>query len=117
MLTDREISTQAAFGKILTRSPRGDSELSRRIVTTIPDVTVSTNLGGFVTAAALWARDEMADTFRDRQIPSAQKWFFSPQGQHIELGIAEMNLFLMLGAAGLSHSLFGERLIPVGDGL
>jgi pyruvate dehydrogenase E1 component len=38
----------------------------------------------------------------------------SPRGQHIELGIAEMNLFLLLAAAGLSHSLFGERLLPVG---
>ncbi|MDB5540835.1 MAG: transketolase, partial [Devosia sp.] len=47
-------------------------------------------------------------------IPSAQKWQFTPDGQHIELGIAEMNLFLLLGAAGLSHSLFGERLLPVG---
>jgi pyruvate dehydrogenase E1 component len=46
--------------------------------------------------------------------PSTQKWQFSPAGQHIELGIAEMNLFLLLGAAGLSHSLFGERLIPIG---
>jgi pyruvate dehydrogenase complex dehydrogenase (E1) component len=43
-----------------------------------------------------------------------QKWQFTPEGQHLELGIAEMNLFLLLGAAGLSHSLFGERLIPVG---
>lgn len=25
-----------------------------------------------------------------------------------------MNLFLLLGAAGLSHSLFGKRLIPIG---
>ena len=38
----------------------------------------------------------------------------SPKGQHIELGIAEMNLFLLLAALGLSHSLFGERLLPVG---
>jgi pyruvate dehydrogenase E1 component len=38
----------------------------------------------------------------------------SPKGQHIELGIAEMNLFLTLAAAGLSDSLFGQRLIPVG---
>ncbi|MEM1163561.1 MAG: transketolase, partial [Pseudomonadota bacterium] len=52
--------------------------------------------------------------FRDEQIPSAQRWRFSPEGQHIELGIAEMNLFLLLGAAGLSHSLFGHRLLPVG---
>ena len=45
---------------------------------------------------------------------SPQKWEMSPKGQHVELGIAEMNLFLTLAAAGLSHSLFGERLIPVG---
>ncbi len=113
-LQDAEISTQAAFGKVLDEIARGDSALSRRIVTTSPDVTVSTNLGGFVNRRGLWARDEQADTFRDERIPSAQKWRFSPNGQHIELGIAEMNLFLLLGAAGLSHSLFGERLIPVG---
>ena len=113
-LKDQEISTQAAFGKILDEIARGDSDLSRRIVTTSPDVTVSTNLGGFVNRRGLWARDEQADTFRDERIPSAQKWRFAPDGQHIELGIAEMNLFLLLGAAGLSHSLFGERLIPIG---
>ncbi|MEQ8503647.1 MAG: hypothetical protein RIB84_29895, partial [Sneathiellaceae bacterium] len=55
-----------------------------------------------------------ADTFRDERVPSAQKWTMSPQGQHLELGIAEMNLFLLLGALGLSHSLFGERLLPIG---
>ena len=38
----------------------------------------------------------------------------SPKGQHFELGIAEINLFLILSALGLSHSLFGERLLPVG---
>ena len=62
----------------------------------------------------LFARREIADTFREERIASAQKWRFSPEGQHIELGIAEMNLFLLLGAAGLSHSLFGKRLLPVG---
>ena len=45
---------------------------------------------------------------------SPQKWAMSPKGQHFELGIAEMNLFLMLSALGLSHSIFGERLLPVG---
>ena len=113
-LKDTEISTQAAFGKVLDELARGDSELARRIVTTSPDVTVSTNLGAFVNRRGLFARSEQADIFRDERVPSAQKWRFSPQGQHIELGIAEMNLFLLLGAAGLSHSLFGERLLPVG---
>lgn len=37
-----------------------------------------------------------------------------PTGQHIGLGIAENNLFLMLAAAGLSRRLFGRTLLPVG---
>jgi len=113
-LDDAALSTQAGFGKILDALARSDSPLADRIVTTSPDVTVSTNLGSWVNRRGLFARDELADTFRDERVPSAQKWRFSPQGQHIELGIAEMNLFLVLGAAGLSHSLFGERLIPIG---
>ncbi|MEM8664206.1 MAG: transketolase, partial [Pseudomonadota bacterium] len=111
---DKVISTQAAFGKILEALAKGDSALAARIMTTSPDVTVSTNLGPFVNRRGLFSVGEIADTFRDERVPSAQKWRFSPEGQHIELGIAEMNLFLLLGAAGLSHSLFGERLLPVG---
>ncbi len=109
-----ETSTQAAFGKILDSIAQADSTLADRIVTTSPDVTVSTNLGPWVNRRQLFARTELADIFRAERIPSAQKWDFSPKGQHIELGIAEMNLFLLLGAAGLSHSLFGQRLIPIG---
>ena len=111
---DGEISTQAAFGKLMDQLARGDSDLAARIVTTSPDVTVSTNLGPWVNRRSLFAREEIDDTFRAENVPSAQKWRFSPQGQHVELGIAEMNLFLLMGAAGLSHQLFGERLIPVG---
>lgn len=107
-------STQAAFGRILDAIAKTDSELARRIVTTSPDVTVSTNLGPWVNRRQLFDRTPMADLFQEQRIPSAQKWSFSPEGQHIELGIAEMNLFLLLGAAGLSHQLFGERLIPIG---
>jgi len=107
-------STQAAFGKILDAIAKTDSDLARRIVTTSPDVTVSTNLGTWVNRRNLFASREMADIFQKEAIPSAQKWRFTPEGQHLELGIAEMNLFLALGAAGLSHSLFGERLLPIG---
>ena len=110
----RAISTQAGFGRILDEIARVGGPLADRIVTMAPDVTVSTNLGGWVNRRGLFARDSRVDTFRAERIPSAQKWGFSPQGQHIELGIAEMNLMLLLGAAGLSHSLFGERLIPIG---
>ena len=111
---DRVISTQAGFGKLLESLGRGESELAERILTCSPDVTVSTNLGPWVNRRNLFAPVDLADTFREERVPSAQKWRFSPQGQHIELGIAEMNLFLLLAAAGLSHSLFGKRLIPIG---
>lgn len=113
-LNDKVLSTQAGFGKILDAIAKLDGPLAERIVTTSPDVTVSTNLGPWVNRRGLFAREDIADTFRDERIPSAQKWRFSPAGQHLELGIAEMNLFLLLGVAGLSHSLFGERLLPVG---
>lgn len=110
-----KISTQEAFGKILyDLAGDKDSELARRIVTTAPDVTQSTNLGGWVNRRGLFSRDEKADTFRAQQIPSSQKWEFKDGGQHFELGIAENNLFVMLGALGLSDSVFGERLFPIG---
>ncbi len=109
------ISTQEAFGKILYEiAGTKDSPLADRIVTTSPDVTQSTNLGGWVNRRGLFARDQKEDTFRAQQIPSAQKWEFKDAGQHLELGIAENNLFVMLGALGLSHSIFGERLLPIG---
>jgi pyruvate dehydrogenase E1 component len=112
--SDREISTQMAFGKILDDLARGDSDLASRIVTTSPDVTGTTSLGPWVNRRKLFARAARADTFLDEKIPSTARWEFAPDGQHIELGIAEMNLFLLLAAAGLSHSLFGKRLIPIG---
>ncbi|KAB2768160.1 transketolase [Brucella anthropi] len=111
---EREISTQMAFGKILDELSKSDTELAARILTTSPDVTGTTNLGPWVNRRKLFARDKRSDTFIDQKIPSTAKWEFTPDGQHIELGIAEMNLFLLLGAAGLSHSLFGKRLIPIG---
>ncbi|WP_321448370.1 transketolase [uncultured Cohaesibacter sp.] len=110
----RTLSTQAAFGKILDTLSKGDSELAARIVTTSPDVTGTTNLGPWVNRRKLFARTAQKDAFIEHRIPSTAKWVFDPEGQHIELGIAEMNLFLLLGAAGLSHSLFGKRLIPIG---
>ena len=114
LLDQAPTSTQTAFGKILDAIAKTDSDLAARIVTTSPDVTVSTNLGTWVNRRHLFAQRELADVFQKERIPSAQKWQFSPAGQHIELGIAEMNLMLLLGAAGLSHSLFGERLLPIG---
>jgi len=112
--SDREISTQAAFGKILDELARGDSALADRILTTSPDVTGTTGLGAFVNRRRLFSRVPESDAFIEHRIPSTAKWNFAPEGQHLELGIAEMNLFLLLGAAGLSHSLWGRRIIPIG---
>ncbi len=109
-----QMSTQQGFGLVLNEIARGDSELAKRIVTTSPDVTVSTNLGPWVNRRGLFARAEKADLFRSEKIPSTFNWDFSPKGQHLELGIAEMNLFIMLSALGLSHQINGARLLPVG---
>lgn len=109
-----QMSTQQGFGLVLNEIARSDSELAKRIVTTSPDVTVSTNLGPWVNRRGLFARAEKADLFRSEKIPSTYNWDASPKGQHLELGIAEMNLFIMLSALGLSHQINGERLLPVG---
>jgi pyruvate dehydrogenase E1 component len=108
------MATQTGFGALLNEIGRADSDFARRIVTTSPDVTVSTNLGPWVNRRGLFAREKMADIFKSEHIPSTFNWEFSPKGQHIELGIAEMNLFILLSALGLSHSINGERLLPIG---
>jgi len=108
------LSTQSAFGKILDAISRMDGELSERIITASPDVSGTTNLGPWINRKKLFARAAVSDAFREAKIPSTAKWEFDRSGQHIELGIAEMNLFLALGAAGLSDTLFGKRLLPVG---
>jgi pyruvate dehydrogenase E1 component len=108
------MSTQQGFGLLMHEIGKSDNELASRIVTTSPDVTVSTNLGAWVNRRGLFAKEQMADLFLAEKIPSTYNWTFSPDGQHMELGIAEMNLFIMLSALGLSHSIFGERLLPVG---
>jgi pyruvate dehydrogenase E1 component len=110
----KEQSTQAAFGRILLDLAKSGHPLADRLVTTSPDVTVSTNLGAFVNQRGLFRRGELQDVFHAAKIPSAQKWSGHGAGQHIELGIAENNLFLMLAALGLSAPVFGTRLLPIG---
>ena len=109
-----EQSTQAAFGKVLLDLAKSDAEVGDRIITTAPDVTQTTNLGAFVNQRGLFRRQEVADVFRNAKIPSAQKWEGHAAGQHIELGIAENNFFLMLASMGLSGPHFGTRLLPIG---
>jgi pyruvate dehydrogenase E1 component len=109
-----EQSTQAAFGRILLEIAKAGGTLADRIVTTSPDVTVSTNLGAWVNQRGLFRREGIDDIFAREKIASAQKWSSAKRGQHIELGIAENNLFLMLAAAGLAGDQFGTRLVPIG---
>ncbi len=107
-------STQQAFGQVLNDLGKSEDRLAEHIVTTSPDVTVSTNLGGWVNQRGLFSHRARPDVFREEKVASAQKWARSQEGQHFELGIAENNLFLMLAALGLSEPLFGARLLPVG---
>jgi pyruvate dehydrogenase E1 component len=108
------MSTQEGFGRVLMDLAGGTSDLAAHIVTSSPDVAVSTNLGGWVNRRNLFDRREKSDLFKAEKVVSAQTWAMSPRGQHVELGIAENNLFLFLAAAGLAAPLFGARLLPVG---
>ena len=49
-----------------------------------------------------------------RDEDSPLKWRVGPTGQHIEMGIAEMNLVLLLGQLGLTWDFQRERLFPIG---
>lgn len=102
-------TTQEGFGRALVEISR-DSDIADRLVTTAPDVSVSTNLGGFINRVGVFGPDEEPDV----DAGGGLAWRVSRQGQHIELGISEMNLFLLLGQLGLSDELTGERLIPIG---
>jgi len=108
------ISTQAAFGRIMQELGRSQTAEADRIVTFSPDVATSTNLGGWISRRKVFARAPHPDTFQQRHIPSPTRWDQGPDGQHIELGIAENNLFLALAAFGIADSLFGTRVIPIG---
>ncbi|HEX2152974.1 MAG TPA: transketolase C-terminal domain-containing protein [Acidimicrobiia bacterium] len=103
------VSTQEAFGRILVGLGRVDG-LGERIVTTAPDVSVSTNLGGWINAHGVFDPEARPSFGPERLL----RWNRHPRGRHIELGIAEMNLFLLLGQLGLAHEHHGEPLLPVG---
>lgn len=107
--TSKPISTQEAFGRIMVDLARNDA-LRPYLVTTAPDVATSTNLGGFINKVGVFSPSEKRLWSED----PVMKWSEGPQGQHIELGISEMNLFLLLGQLGLSWDLSAQPLIPVG---
>ena len=108
-----EMSTQIGFGALLNEIARDKTELAARIVTTSPDVTVSTNLGPWVNRRGLFAREALADTFKSERIPSTFNWDFSPKGQHIELGIAEIQF--VHRALGARPVAFDQRRTAAAD--
>jgi len=108
----QQVSSQEAFGNTLVELARAGGPIAARLVTASPDVTISTNLGGWVNRVGVW--DEKPYQAPPTAIPRLLRWEPGPNGQHIELGISEMNLFMLLGQLGLSQELNGELLLPVG---
>jgi pyruvate dehydrogenase E1 component len=106
----KPVSTQEVFGRLLTGLGSTDA-VAERIVTLSPDVSVSTNLGGWINKFGVFHPEAQPDYLgADRLL----RWQQGPGGRHVELGISEMNLFLALHAFGLGHELHGEHLLPIG---
>ena len=103
------LSTQEHFGRALSALSRNES-IRPFLVTTAPDVATSTNLGGFINRVGVYQPTALRRWNDDPVL----KWAEGPTGQHIELGISEMNLFMLLGQLGLSWDLSGQTLIPIG---
>jgi pyruvate dehydrogenase E1 component len=97
---------------VLADLPRDAPELAARLVTTSPDVASSTNLGGWINKTGVWAVADRQDWFADDP-ERVLRWAEATSGQHIELGIAEVNLVGLLSELGATWSRWGERLIPV----
>ncbi|MFI6594680.1 transketolase-like TK C-terminal-containing protein [Nonomuraea sp. NPDC050536] len=106
-------STQATFGRLLADLKREAPEVAARVVTCSPDVASSTNLGGWINKTGVWSVTDRRDWFAD-DTERLLKWSEVGTGQHIELGIAEVNLVGLLGELGATWSRWGQRLIPIG---
>lgn len=106
------ISTQAVFGRFLADFKREVPEIAARVVTCSPDVASSTNIGGWINKTGVWSVEDRRDWFDD-DAERVLKWSEITTGQHIELGIAEVNLVCLLGELGTTWSRWGERLIPI----
>lgn len=106
----KPVSSQETFGRLLARLADHPA-VARRLVTTSPDVSVSTNLGGWINKVGVFHPIDQPNYLGEGRL---LRWNETASGQHIELGLSEMNLFLMLHALGLGHELHGEHLLPIG---
>ncbi len=108
-----ETSTQQEFGRTVTELPRLAPEVAERIVTVSPDVASSTNLGGWINKVGIWSTEERRDWFSDDP-ETLLRWRETGTGQHIELGIAEVNLAGLIGELGYEWRRSGQPLLPIG---
>ncbi|GLY73910.1 transketolase-like TK C-terminal-containing protein [Actinoallomurus iriomotensis] len=106
-------TSQAALGRVLLDLTREAPEAAKRVVTVSPDVTSTTNLGGWVNKIGVWSPTDRRDWFAD-DAETILHWRESPAGQHIELGIAETNLVGLLGELGATWSRWNQPLLPIG---
>ena len=106
-------STQAALGRLLLDLRREAPEVAARVVTVSPDVASSTNLAGWLNKVGVFAVEERQDWFAD-DAETLVHWREHPRGQHVELGIAEVNLVGVLGELGATWSRWGQPLFPIG---
>jgi pyruvate dehydrogenase E1 component len=106
-------TTQAALGRTLLDLNRAAPEAGRRVVTVSPDVSSSTNLGGWVNKVGVWSHEDRRNWFAD-DAETILHWRERPTGQHIELGIAETNLVGAIGELGATWSRWGQPLLPIG---
>jgi len=106
-------STQQAFGRFLGDLRRASPETAARIVTVSPDVASSTSLGSWINRVGTWQIGERVDWFADDP-DTLLRWREHEHGQHVELGIAEVNLVSLLGELGVTWSRDGQPLFPIG---
>ncbi|MFR9798234.1 transketolase-like TK C-terminal-containing protein [Streptomyces sp. MS06] len=106
-------TTQQALGRTLLDLNRRAPETADRVVTVSPDVSSTTNLGGWINKAGVWSPTEGTDWFAD-DAETILHWRERPTGRHLELGIAETNLVGLLGELGATWSRWGQPLLPIG---
>ncbi len=106
------LATQEGFSRVLSAVSR--LPIADYLVTASPDVATSTHLGGWINRRGVYSQQAMIDYFAAEKVPRPIQWRESPKGQHIELGISENNLFLLLAALGLAGDQEGQRLLPIG---
>ena len=114
-LSDRDpaaTSTQAAFGRTLLELSRVEG-VAERLVTVAPDVSTSTNLGGFINKTGVWGPDE--EPVYDAMEDSPLKWRVGPtRPAHRDGDRRDEPRPAARPARPHAGTSSGERLFPIG---